>query len=91
MAVFLFLLILAAITGVLGAVLKAVALVILAVTVGIVVAGWLGWRAIRRSIESPAGTGAIGGGTTTITIGRARRDDAPSGDLPRSSGRDDRY
>jgi uncharacterized membrane protein len=89
MAAFLFLLLLAAITGVLGAVLKALALVIIAIVGGAMLLGWLGWRSLRRSLEQAPGERPLGG-TTTITIGRARREDPGAGDAP-TAGRDDRY
>jgi uncharacterized membrane protein HdeD (DUF308 family) len=70
-AVFLFLLLLAAIAGVLGAVLKAIVVVAGAVALAVLVAGWLAWRSIRRTLQEVE-TRQVGG-TTTITIGPAHR------------------
>jgi hypothetical protein len=83
MAAFLFLLILAAIAGVLGAVLKAIVVVVGAIALTLAVAGWLAWRSFRRSLEAGQEHRM---GTTTITIGPARRQEPD--ELP---GRDDRY
>ena len=83
MTAFLFLLVLAAIAGVLGAVLKAVAVIVLSAIAGLILMGWLAWRSVRRSLQR-AGASAPLGGTTTITIGRARRAEDPP-------ARDDRY
>jgi membrane protein implicated in regulation of membrane protease activity len=90
MAAFLFLLVLAAITGVLGAVLKTVLLVIVAIVAATVLAGWLAWRSFRRSVLRAQHADALGTGgtTTTITIGRAQRD--AGGERPPTT-HDDRY
>jgi membrane protein implicated in regulation of membrane protease activity len=74
--------------GLLGAVLKAVLLVIGAIVLAVVVAGWLGYRSLRKQLEQASARQAPPG-TTTIVIGEAARDDEPPGQLPH--GRDDRY
>lgn len=84
MTAFLFLLVLAAIAGVLGAVLKVVAVIVLSVIAGLVLMGWLAWRSVRGSLERAGARAPLG--STTITIGRARR--ASAEDPP---ARDDRY
>jgi membrane protein implicated in regulation of membrane protease activity len=86
------LLILAAL-GVLGTVLKAVLLVIGAVVLAAVVAGWLGWRAFKRELRRSATGPTVSEGTTTIIIGNTRR---PTDEVRRDPGqlpseRDDRY
>lgn len=84
MTVFLFLLVLAAIAGVLGAVLKVVAVVVLSFIAGLLIMGWLAWRSVRRSLERPGARSPLG--STTITIGRVRR-----GSPDEPPERDDRY
>lgn len=89
MAIFVFLLVLAAIAGVLGAVLKAVVFLVLTVVLTITVFTWMAIRSARRSLER-AGDGQAVPGSTTIHIGRVRREPPdPPGSLP--AGRDDRY
>jgi len=89
MAIFLFLLVLAAIAGVLGAVLKAVVFLVVTVLVTVTLLAWLAIRSARRSLER-AGSSQVAPGSTTIHIGRARREPPdPPGSLP--SERDDRY
>lgn len=77
--------------GVLGAVLKAVLLVVGAIVVAVVIAGWLGWRSVKRQLREADRRMSAPPGSTTITIGEPVRseDDAPPGPLP--SGHDDRY
>jgi len=76
--------------GVLGAVLKAVLLVIGAIVLAVVIAGWLGWRAMKKQLREADRRMSAPPGTTTITIGESvRTDDDPPGPLP--SGHDDRY
>jgi len=87
MAAFLFLLVLAAIAGVLGAVLKIVAVIALATAGAVIIIGWFAWRAVRRSLDATVHH-VTEGGTTTITIGQVRRDEP----LPGSGAtHDDRY
>ncbi len=84
MTAFLFLLVLAAIAGVLGAVLKVVAVIVLSLIAGLFLMGWLAWRSVRGSLERAGARSPLG--STRITIGRVRRgspDDPPE--------RDDRY
>ena len=83
-------LLLLAALGVLGTVLKAVLIVIGAIVLAAVVAGWLGWRAFKRELQKAADP-SVRGGTTTIIIGDSRPSDAERdpGRLP--GGRDDRY
>jgi hypothetical protein len=83
-------LLLLAALGVLGTVLKAVLIVIGAVVLAAVVAGWLGWRAFKRELQRSSDP-SVRGGTTTIIIGDPRRDEPERdpGQLP--GGRDDRY
>jgi threonine/homoserine/homoserine lactone efflux protein len=86
MLVLIFLLVLLALAGVLGAVLKVLALVVLAGIAGVALLAWFGWRSVRRNLDATVQRNL---GSTTITIGRARRD-APRIDGP-SPTRDDRY
>lgn len=50
MLVFLFLLVLLAIAGLLGVVLKAVVVIVASVVLATLVVGWLGWRAVKRHV-----------------------------------------
>jgi len=50
MLVFLFLLVLLAIAGLLGVVLKAVVVIVASVVLATLVVGWLGWRAVKRQV-----------------------------------------
>lgn len=90
MFVLVFLLVLLAIAGLLGAVLKALAFLILAAFLGITalaVGGYLAFRHAMRSAERE-----LDRHTTQVRIGRYRRSSASAGDpgaLP--NGRDDRY
>jgi len=77
--------------GVLGAVLKAVLLVIGAIVLAVVVAGWLGWRSFKRQLAEADRRMQAPPGTTTITIGRSVRDEDEAAPGPLPSGHDDRY
>ncbi len=85
-------LIVLAVLGILGTVLKAVLLVIGAIVLAVVVAGWLGWRALKREVRAAERRSMPADPSTTIIIGETQRspdDPAGPGQLP--SGRDDRY
>lgn len=87
MVVFLFLLVLAALAGVLGTVLKITLLIVGAIVLGLVVAGVAAGWALRKRI------GKLGerlqGSTTQIDVGSPRR--AGSGGGSENPSRDDRY
>ena len=75
--------------GLLGAVLKAVLLVVGALVLTVVVVGWLGWRSFKKQLAQPTAHQAPPG-TTTIIIGDASREEhRDAGELP--GCRDDRY
>ncbi len=84
--VFLFIVILLAVAGLLGVVLKAVALLILTAVLAAIAVGVAAYLAIRRQLRTADG---LTRGGTTISIGRAHRGDA--GDGPEPPLRDDRY
>ncbi len=90
---FLIVLLILAALGVLGSVLKAVLLVIGAVVLATVVAGWLGWRALKRELRQAATGPTVPEGTTTIIIGNTRRptDEVRHEPGQLAGGRDDRY
>jgi membrane protein implicated in regulation of membrane protease activity len=88
MVVFLFLLVLAALAGVLGAVLKTIALVVLALFLGVMIMAWWVWRSFRRAVRTASDATT---GSTTITIGPARRTSDGTGPPATPGPRDDRY
>ena len=83
MIVLLFLLLLAALAGVLGLVLKITLVIVLTAMLSVATLVGIGWLAWRHQVRKFQRAGAERRGRTTIDVGR------PSRDLPGSH--DDRY